>query len=114
MLFLQPRLHFFLLHTWNRPAIFLKDFFIRFWAIMEEWTVLNLCDDEKVTDSGLQSAWGGAAPQSSAFLDDQLFESSGDIEVFRVVTGELVVVGFLEPSAPLFIFNEKSTNDGIQ
>jgi len=75
--------------------------------------VLNLCDDEKVADSGLQPAWGGAAPQGNALLDDQLFESSGDIEVLRVVTGELVIVGFLEPSAPLFVFNEKSANDGI-
>jgi len=62
--------------------------------------VLNLCDDEKVADSRLQSAWGGAAPQGNSFLDDQLFESSGDIEVLRVVTGELVIKGVIEPSPP--------------
>ena len=45
--------------------------------------MLNLCDDEKVADSGLLSAWGGAAPKGNAFLDDQLFESSGDIEVLE-------------------------------
>jgi hypothetical protein len=110
---LQPCLYFFLLHTWNRPEIFLKDFFIGIRAVIDERTILNLCDDEKVAYSGLQSAWGSAAPQGNALLDDQLIEPSGDIDVLTVVTGELIVVGFLEPSTPFSVVNEKSANDGV-
>ena len=63
--------------------MFLKDFFIGLRAIMDEGTVFNLRDDEEVAHKGFQPAWGGAAPKGNALLDDQLFESSGDIEVLE-------------------------------
>jgi hypothetical protein len=36
----------------------------------------------------------------------------GDTKVLSVVTLELVVVGFLEPCAPIFIVDEKTEYDG--
>lgn len=69
---------------------------------MHEGTAFKLCDDEKIGYK-IQPTWCRTAPKGDVLLDDQLVESSGDIEVLAVVSEELVLVGFLEPFAPRFV-----------
>jgi len=75
---------------------------------------MDLCDDDKVTDPGLEPAWGSSTPKGDAFLDDQVFKSSTDVEVLGVIFGKLVVVvPIFEPSPALVVREERPGNDGV-
>jgi len=73
---------------------------------------MNLCDDDKATDPGLEPAWSSSTPKGDAFLDDQIFKSSA--EVLGVIFGKLVVVvGIFEPSPALVVREERPGDDGV-
>jgi hypothetical protein len=74
---------------------------------------MDLCDDDKVADPGFEPAWGSSTPKGDAFLDNQIFKSSADVEVLGVIFGKLVVVGIFEPSPALVVREERPCDDGV-
>jgi hypothetical protein len=66
---------------------------------------MDLCDDDKVADPGLEPAWGSGTPKGDAFLDDQILRSSAYVEVLGVIFGKLVVVVSIFEPSPAFVVN---------
>ena len=74
---------------------------------------MDLCDDDKVADPGLEPAWGSGTPKGDAFLDDQIFKSTANVEILGVIFGKLIVVSIFEPSSALVVREERPGDDGI-